>query len=59
MRKFTVIPGGRLLKEVVDGPGWTDVDGYQDSEYVQTQYCCSPNKHSYENLAKRNTLTGD
>lgn len=46
MKKFAVIPGGRIFKDVVDGPGWTDVevDGYYDTngKYVPPQYLSSP-----------------
>lgn len=46
MKKFTVIPGGRIFKDVIDGPGWTDVDtdGYYDTngKYVPPQYRSSP-----------------
>jgi len=42
MRKFVVIPGGKIFNDVVDGPGWTDVevDGYYDTNgsYVPPQY---------------------
>ncbi len=47
MKKFTVIPGLRTFTDVVDGPGWTDVevDGYYDINgmYVQPQYRSSSN----------------
>lgn len=42
MSKFTVIPNRKIFKDVVDGPGWTDVevDGYYDisGKYVPPQY---------------------
>lgn len=42
MKKFTVIPGLRSSTNVIDGPGWTDVDvdSYYDSKgkYVPPQY---------------------
>ncbi len=66
MKKFTVIAGGRLFKDVVDGPGWTDVDvnGYYDSnsKYVPPQFRSSHNQDSYENLSVQgntNTLKRD
>lgn len=62
MKKFTVIAGGRLFKDVVDGPGWTDVnvDGYYDSnsKYVPHQFRSSHNQGSYEKLSTQgNTNT--
>ena len=46
MKKFTVIPGLRTFTDVVDGPGWTDVevDGYYaiNGMYVQPQYRSNP-----------------
>jgi hypothetical protein len=46
MKKFTVIPGLRTSTDVVDGPGWTDVevDGYYaiNGMYVPPQYRSSP-----------------
>ncbi len=46
MKKFTVIPGLRTFTDVVDGPGWTDVevDGYYaiNGMYVPPQYRSSP-----------------
>ncbi len=46
MKKFVVITRLQMLTDVVDGPGWTDVDvdGYYDSNgtYVPPQYRSSP-----------------
>lgn len=46
MKKFTVITGLQISTDVVDGPGWTDVDvdSYYDSNgtYVPPQYRPSP-----------------
>lgn len=57
MKKFIVIVGGRLFKDVVDGPGWTDVnvDGYYDSnsKYVPAQFRSSHNEDSYEKLSNQ------
>lgn len=53
MKKLTLIPGGRIFKDVIDGPGWTDieVDGYYDIDgrYVPPQYRSSfaPGKNEY------------
>lgn len=45
MKKFAVITGLQMFADVVDGPGWTDVevDGYYDSngKYLPPQYYCS------------------
>lgn len=66
MKKFTVITGGRLFKDVVDGPGWTDVngEGYYDSnsKYVQPQERYKTNEGSYKKLSSQgntNTLKRD
>lgn len=44
MKKFIAITGLQMFTNVVDGPGWTDVevDGYYDSNgtYVSPQYRC-------------------
>lgn len=46
MKKFIAITGLQMFTNVVDGPGWTDVevDGYYDSNgtYVSPQYRSSP-----------------
>ena len=45
MKKFAVIIGLRSSTNVIDGPGWTDVDvnSYYDSngKPVPPQYCSS------------------
>lgn len=56
MKKLTVIRNKQIFKDVVDGPGWTDVevDGYydQNGKYVPPQYCSNnmteTNKHVEE-----------
>lgn len=40
MKKFTVITGLRNSTNVVDGPGWTDVD--VDSYYDTDRKCVPP-----------------
>lgn len=62
MKKFVVIPGGRMFQDVVDGPGWTDieVDGYYDTngKYVQPKYRSSSNVIEYDKLSNQgNTKT--
>lgn len=44
MKKFAVITGLRISTDVVDGPGWTDVDGYENSNVptVPEKYLSSP-----------------
>lgn len=46
MKKFIPITGLQMFTNVVDGPGWTDVeiDGYYDSngKYVSPQYRSNP-----------------
>ncbi len=44
MKKSTFVPGLWLPTDVVDGPGWTDVDYYYNSNvtYMPPQYRCSP-----------------
>ncbi len=44
MKKSTFVPGLWLPTDVVDGPGWTDVDYYYNSNvtYVPPQYRSSP-----------------
>lgn len=47
MKKLTVFKGSRLFTDVVDGPGWTDVDvdGYYDSKGTDV-----PSKVKSQNL---------
>jgi hypothetical protein len=46
MRKFAVITGLRISTNVIDGPGWTDVEVDSDYDsnqtYVPPQYRSSP-----------------
>ena len=46
MKKFAVITGLRISTDVVDGPGWTDVDvdDYENSNVnlVPERYLSSP-----------------
>lgn len=46
MKKFAFITGLRISTDVVDGPGWTDVDvdGYENSNVptVPERYLSSP-----------------
>lgn len=46
MKKFTVITGSQISTDVVDGPGWTDVDvdSYSNSNgtYVPPQHRSRP-----------------
>ena len=48
MKDLKLITGYRIFKDVVDGPGWTDVDGYYDSngKYVPPEYCSTVKEES-------------
>lgn len=58
MKKLTLIPGRRIFQDIIDGPGWTDieVDGYYDvnGQYVPPQYRSSlaPEKNEYATTSK-------
>lgn len=49
MKKPTILKIARISPDVVDGPGWTDVDAngcYDDGKYVPPQCSSNPTPES-------------